>query len=197
MFQRRSKGLGFDFLRSVFHERNDAVRLGPQFLIGCRTDQWCQLHSYGWESNFMFGAHSYLCGGLIATGGNPSTVWVPLRMFSPGLKPVGAPSLKPGGQTDKIVLSPCTQGSPNQELVPVRIARSVCMHARGTQNPAGVPGGRRNDALSHAPASGGKLGAATYKRACLCARTSKAAGSIAWLHCRASRKASRRHRVNP
>lgn len=72
------------------------------------------------------------------------------------------------------------------------------MHARrGTQNPAGVPGGRRNDALSHAPASGGKLGAAAYKRACLCARTSKAAGSIVWLHCRASRKASRRHRVNP
>ena len=141
MFQRRSKRLGFGFLRSVIHERNDAVRLGPQFLIGCRTDQWRQLHSYGWESNFMFGAHSFLCGGFTATGGNPSTVWVPLRMFSPGLKPVGAPSLKPGAPTDKIVLSPCTQGSPNQELVPVRIARSVCMHAAAPKTPLGSRAG--------------------------------------------------------
>ena len=71
------------------------------------------------------------------------------------------------------------------------------MHAAAPKTPLGSQAGAGMMPYRTLRLPGGKLGAATYKRACLCARTSKAAGSIAWLHCRASRKASRRHRVNP
>lgn len=71
------------------------------------------------------------------------------------------------------------------------------MHAAAPKTPLGSQAGAGMMPYRTLRLPGGKLGAATYKRACLCARTSKVAGSIVWLHCRASRKTSRRHRVNP